>query len=46
MASRSAQQVTERLDRLIAQIREVQAPYLNGQEPVDVVLVWATLRSA
>ncbi len=36
---RSAQQVTKRLDRLIAQIREIQAPYMNGEKPADVVLV-------
>ncbi|KAL9614272.1 MAG: hypothetical protein Q9167_001228 [Letrouitia subvulpina] len=35
----SAQQVTARLDRLVAQIREIQAPYMNGEKPVDVVLV-------
>ncbi|EXJ54891.1 uncharacterized protein A1O5_12957 [Cladophialophora psammophila CBS 110553] len=35
----SPQQVAERLDRLIAQIKEVQAPHMNGEKPVDVVLV-------
>ncbi|MCJ1428120.1 hypothetical protein MMC29_006028 [Sticta canariensis] len=35
----SARQVAERLDRLIAQIREIQAPYMNGEKPVEVVLV-------
>ncbi|MCJ1349274.1 hypothetical protein MMC31_007510 [Peltigera leucophlebia] len=35
----SVQQVAERLDRLIAQIREIQAPFMNGEKPVDVVLV-------
>lgn len=39
MLPRSVQQVAERLDRLIAQIREVQAPYMNGEKPVEVVLV-------
>lgn len=37
--ARSAQQVAERLDRLIAQIREIQAPYMHGEKPADVVLV-------
>ena len=32
-------QVTKRLDRLIARIREMQAPYMGGEKPVDVVLV-------
>ena len=36
---RSAQHVAERLDRLIAQIREIQAPCMNGEKPADVVLV-------
>ena len=36
---RSAQQVTERLDRLIEQIRNVQAPCFNGESHADVVLV-------
>ena len=35
----SVQNVAERLDRLIAQIREIQAPYVNGEKPVDIVLV-------
>ncbi|KAL8891262.1 MAG: hypothetical protein Q9215_001675 [Flavoplaca cf. flavocitrina] len=35
----SADQVTERLDRLIAQIRKMQAPYMNGEKPADVVVV-------
>ena len=37
--TRSAMQVTKRLDRLIARIREMQAPYMGGEKPVDVVLV-------
>lgn len=40
MINRSADQVTERLDGLIAQIREIQAPYMNGEKPVDVVVVY------
>ncbi len=36
---RSAQQVTERLDKLVAQIIDIQQPYLNGEKPVDVILV-------
>ena len=39
MLPRSAREVAERLDRLIAQIREIQAPYMNGEKPVEVVLV-------
>ncbi|KAK7428834.1 hypothetical protein QQZ08_004604 [Neonectria magnoliae] len=35
----SARQVSERLDRLILQIREIQGPYMNGEKPVDVLLV-------
>ncbi|KAK5633443.1 hypothetical protein RRF57_009157 [Xylaria bambusicola] len=35
----SRQQVTERLDRLISQIRDIQKPYMNGEKPVDVLLV-------
>lgn len=36
---RSAQQVTERLDRLIAKIRDTQKQYMNGDKPADVVVV-------
>lgn len=39
MSRRSAQQVAERLDRLIAQIREIQAPCMNGKKTVEVLLV-------
>lgn len=39
MFIRSAEQITKRLDRLIVQIREVQAPYMHGEKGVDVVLV-------
>ncbi|KAJ5776447.1 phosphoglycerate mutase [Penicillium nucicola] len=35
----SAEQVTERLDRLIGQISNIQRPYMNGEKPADVVLV-------
>ncbi|GKT88571.1 phosphoglycerate mutase [Colletotrichum tofieldiae] len=35
----SMQQVTERLDRIISQIREIQSPYMNGEKPVDVLIV-------
>ncbi|KAF2138270.1 uncharacterized protein K452DRAFT_234340 [Aplosporella prunicola CBS 121167] len=35
----SAQQVTDRLDALIKQIREIQAPNMHGEKPADVVLV-------
>ncbi|KAL5436034.1 hypothetical protein PMIN06_010955 [Paraphaeosphaeria minitans] len=32
----SRQQVTERLDGLISQIKEIQKPYMHGEKPVDV----------
>ncbi|OCK72864.1 phosphoglycerate mutase [Lepidopterella palustris CBS 459.81] len=35
----SPEQVTERLDRLIAKIKEHQQPYMNNEKPADVVLV-------
>lgn len=36
---RSPEQVTERLDRLILQIKEVQKPFMRGEEPADVLVV-------
>lgn len=36
---RSAEQVTERLDRLISKIRDIQCRHMNGEKPADVVLV-------
>lgn len=36
---RSAELVTERLDKLIQQIRIIQEPHMDGSKPVDVVLV-------
>jgi hypothetical protein len=36
---RSPQQVTERLDRLIKKIRDIQRPCMNGERPADVVVV-------
>jgi probable phosphoglycerate mutase len=36
---RTPQQVTERLDRLIARIRDIQRPHMNGEKPADVVVV-------
>lgn len=33
------QQVTERLDRLISQIKEIQEPHVLGGKPVDILLV-------
>jgi hypothetical protein len=36
---RSPQQVTERLDELIARIRDIQRPHMNGDKPADVVVV-------
>ncbi|KAF2838006.1 phosphoglycerate mutase-like protein [Patellaria atrata CBS 101060] len=35
----SVQQVTKRLDNLISTIREIQARYIDGQHPADIVLV-------
>jgi hypothetical protein len=36
---RSPQQVMERLDRLIAKIRDLQRPHMDGSKAVDVVVV-------
>jgi len=36
---RSPQQVSTRLDTLIAKIRDIQAPHMDDGEPADVVLV-------
>ena len=30
--------MTERLDRLVGQVREIQGPNVNGEKPADVVL--------
>ncbi|KAK6857542.1 hypothetical protein PG995_006369 [Apiospora arundinis] len=38
----SMQQVTLRLDRLISEIREIQRPYINGEQPADVLIVCPT----
>ncbi|ORY10335.1 putative phosphoglycerate mutase [Clohesyomyces aquaticus] len=35
----SSQQIAERLDRVISEIRNIQRPYMNGEKPADVVLV-------
>ncbi|KAM5363524.1 hypothetical protein ACJZ2D_011967 [Fusarium nematophilum] len=35
----SMEQVAERLDGLILEIRKIQKPYMNGEKPADVVLV-------
>ncbi|KAI1506634.1 phosphoglycerate mutase [Biscogniauxia marginata] len=35
----SAQQVAVRLDRLVSEIHDIQGPYMNGEQPVDVLLV-------
>ncbi|TAQ84470.1 hypothetical protein B7494_g7215 [Chlorociboria aeruginascens] len=32
-------EITERLDRLISQIRVIQQPYMHGEKPADVLLV-------
>ena len=36
---RSVQQVTDRLDKLILQIKDIQKPYMHGMKPADIVLV-------
>jgi hypothetical protein len=36
---RTPQQVTERLDRLIKEIRDIQRPHMDGSKAVDVVVV-------
>ncbi|KAK1839169.1 phosphoglycerate mutase [Colletotrichum chrysophilum] len=36
---RSKDQITERLDRIIKEIRDIQCPLMNGGEPADVLLV-------
>lgn len=35
----SADEVKERLDGVIAKIREMQGPYMHGEKGVDVVLI-------
>lgn len=35
----SPAEVTTRLDRVIAKIRDIQGPYMNGEKGVDVVIV-------
>lgn len=35
----SAREVSDRLDRIIAEIRKIQGPYMHGEKPVDVVLI-------
>lgn len=37
--SRTPQQVTQRLDSLIAKIRNIQRPHMNGEQPADIVVV-------
>jgi len=32
-------EIKNRLDRIIAKIREIQGPYMHGEKPVDVVLI-------
>lgn len=33
------EQITERLDRLVSQIKEIQKPNMRGEKPSDVLLV-------
>jgi len=35
----SAAEVSERLDRVIVKIREIQGPFMHGEKGVDVVLI-------
>lgn len=35
----TAKEVSDRLDRIIGQIREMQAPYMHGEKAVDVVII-------
>lgn len=35
----SAKEVSDRLDRIIAEIKKIQGPYMHGEKPVDVVLI-------
>lgn len=37
--SRSAEQVTARLDRLVGKIHDIQRDYMHGEKPRDVVVV-------
>jgi len=41
---RSPKQVQERLDRLIAEIKEIQAPMIHGGDAPDVVIVSSSAR--
>lgn len=38
-SKRSPRQVADRLDQLITQIKKIHEPHMNGDKPVDVVLV-------
>ncbi|KAF2106232.1 phosphoglycerate mutase [Lophiotrema nucula] len=35
----SAQQVRERLDRMISELQDIQKPYMHGEKAVDIVVV-------
>jgi sedoheptulose-bisphosphatase len=35
----SPAEITTRLDRIIAKIKEIQGPYMHGEKPVDVVII-------
>jgi broad specificity phosphatase PhoE len=35
----SPSEVTTRLDRIISEIRKIQAPYMHGEQGVDVILI-------
>lgn len=36
---RSPEQVAERLDRLVEQIKDTQRPFMRGEKPADVLIV-------
>jgi len=49
---RSPEQVTARLDKLVAQTKDIQRPYMTGERAADVLLVrfpslpyWRVLRT-
>jgi broad specificity phosphatase PhoE len=41
---RSSQEASDRMDRLIAKIHDIQRPYMHGEKAVDVVVVSCTIR--
>jgi len=35
----SAKEVSDRLDRIIGEIKEIQGPYMHGEKAVDIILI-------